>query len=962
MFWHRFIPAVMAGLGMVTISDLGFAVGVDPRGPRGDAGFAPLAMVVRTGDWVRFQGLRDPADANLEAEVASLREVLQRLREENGAKVCGTLRPYGRTWHAGKRGGAGYRLPRDLREVEAWAARLAATYGDLVDAWEFANEPDISFLEENPETLAAYHKAVWWGLRRGGAEGAGDAVKQLRGEAVSNHGAVGQGDGGQSDGATEAGAAVSSREAVGGGGLVARNQSLGADAFRAVLLVPPMALPPGPYFERLLENDVLSYTDGFNYHYYGYAEDFAGVYRQWEEAVLAKPESGDLTERGSAEMVRPQVVPGTKWRVTEPGAHQGGRGSKPENGAAVDSDGRLAHGTLPVFLTEYGFGLMDEIDRDTVVGRVRQWDWFREVYSSIQELNIEGPMAFRLSPNLERGINEFGLAVEASPVVHQFAPLRWRGFLKGMTYRLDQPMPGRGDAWTAGGVTFRPADFGETASQPWMRGIGRPLGAGLEASPALAWLLGEDNGATEDGGQRSRATEGRVQGGSANQGGGFLVETREGSPVVIDFFPGEGLAQAKAYRGYMVKGEELVARDSSLGSGGQEDGGQKNGDAEARATERQRLERRSGDAAEVRLGAGTLVVYNFSDTAVTGRLVLPDFLKPDGARQREDGATAGRARHAVEGDRARAPSGRAREQTGDLKPEIGNTSVWKNSAFRSQPSGLSLTLAPGERREIPIEVVVPFAAFAEQRAEVRFDPTNEAYPTSRWVTSFYPWVAGMQRTKQRDFAFPEGDAVESARRLLRRPLAEGEPTLRAQGRWLLTEGVRVEETASLWRFHIDHYPSEPLRPAMAELPLPAGFTFQGADMLMLNYREETLVARSMSLGNEPDARDQILGAESGVTDTRYRTRTGTLPSMLEVLWRTENGSLFGVWPRALPSERWQSYANPATNFTMFFFGRAELPWRFADNQPAALVFHFRPKEIPAVIEVTKPEVVRWEAR
>ncbi len=50
-----------------------------------------------------------------------------------------------------------------------------------------------------------------------------------------------------------------------------------------------LALPPGPYFDAWVANDGLRHTDGFNYHYYGYAEDFAGVYRQFEAAVANSP-------------------------------------------------------------------------------------------------------------------------------------------------------------------------------------------------------------------------------------------------------------------------------------------------------------------------------------------------------------------------------------------------------------------------------------------------------------------------------------------------------------------------------------------------------------------------------------------------------------------------------------------------------------------------------------------------
>jgi len=38
------------------------------------------------------------------------------------------------------------------------------------------------------------------------------------------------------------------------------------------------------------------------------------------------------------------------------------------------------------------------------------------------------------------------------------------------------------------------------------------------------------------------------------------------------------------------------------------------------------------------------------------------------------------------------------------------------------------------------------------------------------------------------------------------------------------------------------------------------------------------------------------------------------------------------------------------------------PWRFAENRPAALVFFFRPEQLPATFEVRGAEIVRFVAR
>ncbi len=59
------------------------------------------------------------------------------------------------------------RLPYDLREAFARGRALTATYDDLIDYWEIGNEPDISFIEENPETYAAFLKACYLGIAAG---------------------------------------------------------------------------------------------------------------------------------------------------------------------------------------------------------------------------------------------------------------------------------------------------------------------------------------------------------------------------------------------------------------------------------------------------------------------------------------------------------------------------------------------------------------------------------------------------------------------------------------------------------------------------------------------------------------------------------------------------------------------------------------------------------------------------
>ena len=80
---------------------------------------------------------------------------------------------------------------------------------------------------------------------------------------------------------------------------------------------------------------------------------------------------------------------------------------------------------------------------------------------------------------------------------------------------------------------------------------------------------------------------------------------------------------------------------------------------------------------------------------------------------------------------------------------------------------------------------------------------------------------------------------------------------------------------------------------------------------------------------------------------------------MALCWRTENGNLFTVGPIAPATPLWQRYAQAKASFTMDFYGRANLPWRFAENRPLALVLKFYPNYLPATFEVRKTAVTTY---
>ena len=315
-----------------------------------------------------------------------------------------------KTWSGVRRGSKGACSPIDLREAYAAGRGLAEAYGDLVDAWEFENEPDIPFFADNADVFAAMHKAVALGIAAGGA--------------------------GQSAGAPAQAGRRCAPQGAGGELLATRT------APSLVLMAAP-ALPPGPHFEQLLANGYLAYTEGFNYHYYGFAMDYAGVYESFRGAVQKINHQTHETHK--------------RWRRTEAERRR-----------------------LPVFLTEWGYSLLDGYDAQTVEGRVRQWRYFKEVAQENERLGIAAPMAFLLRPYFEYKAKEFGLTM---PVAE--ARLGHFGFVVDGE-RERQVAEGRGQSpepsgqsgrsqmsevsgsrraglpatFHAGGLMFTPEDFG----------------------------------------------------------------------------------------------------------------------------------------------------------------------------------------------------------------------------------------------------------------------------------------------------------------------------------------------------------------------------------------------------------------------------------------------------------------------------------------------------------------------
>ncbi len=158
-------------------------------------------------------------------------------------------------------------------------------------AVEIGNEPDLHFTPDLPDRMAATLKAAWWGLKTSRPE--------------------------------------------------------------LPVLLPAAAATPGPYFEQLLANGAGAFTDGWNFHFYGWAQDFA---------------------------------------------------------PSVDAHRRFLdrHGLsgLPLWLTEYGFAGLpagDQAGHPTLLGR--QQAFFERTTAEGALLGVHRQFAFCLQPHLEGGLD-----------------------------------------------------------------------------------------------------------------------------------------------------------------------------------------------------------------------------------------------------------------------------------------------------------------------------------------------------------------------------------------------------------------------------------------------------------------------------------------------------------------------------------------------------------------------------
>jgi hypothetical protein len=780
-----------------------FDTGRDPAG---------TAQLLREGfpasqpwhSWLRIRGV------GTNSPVDTVRENLQYLRQR-GYGIVVLLYDGTESWYGVRSPIRENRLPSDLREAFDRMRAFAATYGDLVDYWEISNEPDISFVQENPETYTAYLKACYMGVQRGNLD--------------------------------------RRRAAADRAGSTARPP--GPAALSQVLMAP-LALPPGPYFEAFVANGGLSCTDGFNYHYYGYAEDFTDTWRQFEEAVrnVSGPGAESALMRPaapSASVYRTRFFPSADgWRGTvladftgtapeaaiasalsrpraaeEPAVHRAGRWLVTD-GVKVEE---VADGTWRFTIDHFPSWPFRAPGAELVLppnfparfppGAMVSLRYRRIPGTSVVPASQQIPIVPSKRPegDLRSNVDAASQVADSvpAPVVAEqpsrsAAELQVRElpiFLTEYGYATLDKI----SRHTAAGRERQRLWFADVRQQIRRLGIEGAmaflLNPYIERNQAEFGLLMEDpkSDSSSATGEGSPATTTDAAAGPASvtkakssvaaafppkklgpyvvspalteilQTGSepltprrWKVATVPPRPVVIDFIAGRGLGQAKSYGGYFLE----------------------------------------GPAGRAWPATGELVIYNFGDARAAGQLRLTG----DAWRFSDDGSGADQIR--------------------------------------------SLELAPGERRTFAVEIAPHVRQFIASEVGADFIP-DEA--------------------RARPPASGSAPAAEE-----RQPSQETRPVA----------GPR------------QHVVAPPVK------PVPS-------------------------------------------------------PNIFECYFRTENGNLYHTWPRLLPTPQWQVYMQRMENFTMGFWGRAHLPWRFSENRPVSLTFFFHPDEFPVVYEVRATGIVQFEA-
>jgi hypothetical protein len=628
--------------------------------------------------WVRLRGL----DLSKESEIrVSLAEIRNR-----GLKTCVLMR-----WPAD--GGKLY-LPTDLREAFENGRKLGATYGDLINAWEVDNEPDLGFVPESAENYTAFLKATYLGLKVGSRE---------------------QGVGGKSP----------------------------------LVLMGALGLPPGPWIERFAANDGFGYTDGFNCHYYGYADDFTAVYRQFEDAVAALTaksewQRGFGTAASTGPTFRSTQHKALPVFLTEIGYGMLGKESRNTKEGRLRqwqwfrSVGEQANQLkieapmafhLPPYLEfdTLEFGL-------TVPAAPQKAESGKLKAEESKPSWIAGGISYSATDfqasSAESWMEKIGAEIsgnEATPALAWWLTARKSSGLRSQVSGL----PAASRSWTVSAPAPSPVviDFLTGEGLSFVKRYNGSFVVGRGPVPDQKAESGKLKAEAEKPVTSTKPTTGSQQPSTPPRAEEFIIHVRTQNGNLYEVYPTR-MAKSEWVR-FFEPGDNFTM--SFYGRAELPWRFKENKPAslvvvmypkqlpatyEFRRAQLLKLEARSKEqgvkiskAEEFRYGSGKVVLYNFSDKPVSGRLVLP-------------------------------------EKVERVVP----------TALSSESEASVLTLAPGERCEIEVSIQMPVGGFERIEAPMVFIPEDQSIPPARFVTSFISDIAGVKATEVAALLQPKAES------------------------------------------------------------------------------------------------------------------------------------------------------------------------------------------------------------
>ncbi|HYC71268.1 MAG TPA: hypothetical protein VEB66_08690 [Opitutaceae bacterium] len=692
---------------------------------------APVSWVRLREHGVQFLAGADGAwrvtdEEKRQRTLAALQEL-----QAAGIRVVSAIERNKREWPSGMHVKDGSRQIRDLRDAAALMTALLAAYEGRVDAWEVENEPDLGFVAALPEAYAAQLKAMYWGWRKGA----------------------------------------------------------GGPPPRPLLLMGALGLPPGPWLERFAENEGLSYTTGFNFHYYGYADDFAAVYLQHQAAAI------DL-------------------------------------GAALPAK-ESARRELPVFVTELGYGMLGPEAAATKEGRLRQWQWFRSVGEQVDRLAPEAALGFVLKPYLAYGVMQYGMTVPNDPSPPTYSPgdlgsKRPRSWMDLVGAELGSGAVTPALAWWLGAPDGRKTAAGSATSRGsrgWTVRVAEPSPVVIDFLPGTGLMpLKRFGGTFVTGTDPVRAAPDAAPRGPSlppmtrssapekpSRTEDFIVQVRTQNGNLFEVYPvRRATPQWQTFLEHAGNFTMAFYGRAALPWRFAENRPlslvlvfyPRNFPAvyEFRNAELQRvggLRRGPTEEARRRYGAGELVLYNFSERTVRGKLTMPT-------------------------------------------STISVLDSGSAAAAGIPLDGSMIELPPMERRVLPVQVSVPGESFTRCRATILFEPDDPAVPPGRFVTEFFPALEGMRRSTIAELAVAgagSGGAPANSARIARLKLAAEEaPRGRQPDGWFVQDGAAVAATADGFVVTITHPPSGKPQRVEVELPWPDDIPFPGDAFMSLDFR------------------------------------------------------------------------------------------------------------------------------